>query len=76
VESGSCGVDPCEAESELHGTVPLFSRFLSDIVKSVSKKVIFAYILHIQGSGIINTAGLKKTFGPIFKQCKTIIITA
>ena len=37
-ESGSCGVGSCEAESELHGTAPLFSRFLSGIVKSVSEK--------------------------------------
>jgi len=37
-ESGSCGVGSCGAESELHGTAPLFSRFLSGVVKSVSKK--------------------------------------
>ena len=37
-ESGSCGVGSCEAESEVHGTAPLLSRFLSGDVKSVSKK--------------------------------------
>jgi hypothetical protein len=37
-ESGSCGVGSCEAESELHDTAPLFSCFLSGVVKSVSKK--------------------------------------
>jgi hypothetical protein len=37
-ESGSCGVGSCEAEPELHGTAPLLSRFLSGVVKSVSKK--------------------------------------
>ena len=36
-ESGSCG-GSCEAESEVHGTAPLLSRFLSGDVKSVSKK--------------------------------------
>ena len=37
-ESGSCGVGSCEAESEVHGTAPLLSCFLSGVVKSVSKK--------------------------------------
>jgi hypothetical protein len=37
-ESGSCGVGSCEAESELHDTATLFSRFLSGIVKSVCKR--------------------------------------
>ena len=35
-ESGSCGVGSFEAESEIHGTAPLLSRFLSGVVKSVS----------------------------------------
>jgi len=33
-KSGSCGVGSCDAESELHGTAPLSSCFLSDVVKS------------------------------------------
>ena len=35
VESRSSGVGSCEAESELHGTATVFSRFLSGVVKSV-----------------------------------------
>ena len=39
VESGSCGVGSCEAESELYGTAPLLSCFFSGVVKSRSKKL-------------------------------------
>jgi len=36
-ESESYGVGSYEAESELHDTATLFSRFLSGIIKSVCK---------------------------------------
>jgi hypothetical protein len=37
-ESGSCGGVPCAAKTELHGTAPLFNRFLSGVVKSDTRK--------------------------------------
>ena len=63
-KSGSCGVGSCEAESELHDTATLFSRFLSGIVKFCVQNVISAYILYIQGSDILTTAGLNNLLGP------------
>jgi hypothetical protein len=67
-ESGSRGVGSCEAKSELHGTGHLFSRF-SGVVKSVSK-VIFAYILPIKGSGILNASGHTNLLGPKLSTVK------
>jgi len=62
-ESGSCGCGSCEAESEVHGTASLES-FPLRWCEVCLQKVISAYILQIQVSGFLNTAGPTNLLGP------------
>jgi hypothetical protein len=69
-----------EAEFELHGTVSLFSRFLSGVVKSVCKernkhffeKLIYAYILHIRGFWYPQYCRAETSSEPIIEHCERI----